>query len=153
MVDVRFLPYFAFFLIVDILLGMSQASISYAQQEMPELNNNGQNFYNGAGSIISSYQKDYNISNTSNIPNMPETKQGDTASSTYLFSDTWNAFKNFFTDVQSGISIGVKIFQGMLYGIYNVLSSMGLPEIYVGYIGTLWHLLTLISFMVFFRGY
>lgn len=145
MVEVRALPYLAFFLVIDLLLSMSQVSIGHIQQTT---GGNG-TFYTGAGSYLNQENKNNYIMNTTIQPDLPNTAQGEASQGTFLFSDTWNAFKSFFT----GIGAGAKIFLNMLFGIYNMLISFGIPQEFAYLIGTVWHLLTLFAFIVFFRGY
>lgn len=127
---------------LSIVLFMFQVSIENINPE------GATTIYNYNGSILQSYDAgDYNIVNSpdDNIPELPA--EISTESSSSGFTDIFQSITTWFKTSKAG-----QVINGLYYAFPNLIKGLGLPEQFAFALGILYHLLAVLSFVMFTRG-
>lgn len=129
-----------FIVILNILMWFSQIS-------MLALNPAGSVCYNLEGSLIDNSQTSTGVLSNDVIADLPESQGQVTTDSGNIFTDVFNNILSWFKSAP-----GVKYIYGVVAAPYNILKCMNLPVEFVAGIGTLWYLVSFLTFLAFLWG-
>jgi len=135
---------FVFVVLLNVFFFLVQATVY-------EINPEGGLYYTYQGSLLQQYDVN-NQQNNSLLKENTISEELPQDSADIGIGDQGNFFTDTFQSVKTWFGKKTAYVQQMLFGPYNILKSLGLPNQIVFAIGSLWYLICLIVIVSFFWG-
>jgi len=126
---------------------MINAFLIMGQSAITSINPQASNFLTGSKTPLYSFSQNGTLNESNINDKLPSTDSSVSVTTGNIFTDTWNAVKNWFLQ-----STGINYVLGILSAPYNFLKAIMLPNEFVLIIGSLWYMLTLYLIINFLKG-
>lgn len=131
---------------INVIFLLGQASVM-------EINPEGTNFYDCQGSMLGDLStgncsnQAYLLDDTDPASVLPEGETSVSPETGNVYTDTFTTSRSWLLD-----SLGLRYVVNLLSAPYNILKSIGLPDIFAFAIGGLWYGITLFLIVAFILG-
>jgi len=126
---------------------MINAFLIMGQSAITSINPQASNFLTGSKTPLYSFSQNGTLNESNINDKLPQTDSSVSVTTGNIFTDTWNAVKNWFLQ-----STGINYVLGILSAPYNFLKAIMLPNEFVLILGSLWYMLTLYLIINFLKG-